>query len=365
MEVRHGGVEYLNRSLFPGGGGEARLLDFSVNINPLGLPESAAEAARAAIGSARRGGYPDPFCRRLREALSARLSVPASNIVCGNGAGDLIYRIVRRLTPRKALVTAPAFSDYEKALLEASSGIVHHELEKPNFLLDGRILEKINGDIQLVFLCSPNNPTGLTIDRDLLAKIVRKCEECRVTLVVDECFNEFLDEPEVHTALPYLAEAPRLLILRAFTKIYAMAGLRLGYCVTGGEKRASALADTGQAWPVSVPAQAAGIAVLGDKDYYDRSRALVKTERARMKTEFKKLGFESTCGEANFIFFRVTPASGFDNGSFFASLLKRGILIRRCDNYRGLDDSYYRAAILTHDENTALLEALAELKNKR
>lgn len=353
MEVRHGGIDYIREGL-PGGG---PVLDFSVNVSPLGMSPAAARAAILSVSGCAK--YPDPFCRSLREALASCLGLNADCIVCGNGAGDLIYRIARLKKPRRALVTAPTFSDYEKALREVSCEIVYHELPKNNFLLDERILSKINRGVQIVFLCSPNNPTGLTVNKNLLESIVRGCAGSGVTLVIDECFNEFLDDPLEHSALPFLRDFDNMIILRAFTKIYAMAGLRLGYCLTGKAPEAAAIADTGQAWPVSAVAQSAGIAALSDKAYVERVRCLVKAERARLKTEFTRLGIEVLGGEANFIFFRIGPDSGFDKKTFFDSLLRQRILIRRCNNFRGLDDSYYRSAILTRDENTLLLQALA------
>jgi threonine-phosphate decarboxylase len=379
MEIRHGGVDYLDGGLPEDRG---RLIDFSVNISPLGLPEACVDALLRQLDDERGKSryakfaakiapdlapslakYPDPFCRRLRAALAEYLSVPACQIVCGNGAGDLIYRIAHWKKPAKALLTSPAFSDYEKALREVSCEIFYHTLSKDTFVLDQQILSKIDGGVQIVFLGNPDNPAGRTIEANLLARIVQKCNAYGVTLVIDECFNEFLDDPAAHTAIRYLKESPNLIILRAFTKIYAMAGLRLGYCVMGSEENARKLADTGQAWPVSGAAQSAGIAALTEKDYIPNVRALVKTERARMKDEFRRLGLQVLGGEANFIFFRITPDSGFDKNIFFDNLLRYNILIRCCDNYRGLDNSYYRAAILTHDENTLLLQALSKISN--
>ncbi|MDR2782255.1 MAG: aminotransferase class I/II-fold pyridoxal phosphate-dependent enzyme, partial [Treponema sp.] len=356
MEIRHGGREYLPEGLLKNAGlGGKELIDFSVNISPLGMPDAAVEAIRRSAADC--GKYPDPFCRDLRAALSGYLGVEAERIVCGNGAGELIYRIVQWKKPRRALVTAPAFSDYEKALCEVSCATVYHELSKDDFSIDRQILSKMNG-AEIVFLCNPNNPTGKTISPGLLLDIVQYAVSLGITLVIDECFNEFLDEPQVHTALSYISESQGLIILRAFTKIYAMAGLRLGYCVTGSVEDAKALTDTGQAWPVSVPAQAAGIAAMSDKYYIERVRGIVKAERTMMKDGLSKLGIKVLGGEANFIFFKI--GRGFDETMFFDSLLRRNILIRRCDNYRSLGGSYYRIAVLNHDENAALLKALYE-----
>ncbi|MDR2097285.1 MAG: aminotransferase class I/II-fold pyridoxal phosphate-dependent enzyme [Spirochaetaceae bacterium] len=360
MEVRHGGRDYLPEGVLKDGGFDgAALIDFSVNVSPLGLPDGAAEAIRRAAADCHK--YPDPFCRNLRSALSSLLAVDAGNIVCGNGAGELIYRIVMWKKPRAALICAPSFSDYEKALVEISCNIGYHELSKDDFSLDDKIMPKID-EAEIVFLCNPNNPTGKTINPILLRDIIRRASKRGITLVIDECFNEFLDEPGAHTALPYIDEARNLIILRAFTKIYAMAGLRLGYCVTGSAEDAAALSNTGQAWPVSIPAQAVGIAALSDKDYVKRVRSLVKTERTMMKDAVSKLGIKVLGGEANFIFLKIDADSGFDKNTFFDSLLRRNILIRGCDNYRSLDESYYRAAVLNRSENAAMIEALREIK---
>jgi threonine-phosphate decarboxylase len=361
MEVRHGGRDYLDAGLLKSANAcRGKLLDFSVNVSPFGLPKGAADAIRRSAAYC--DVYPDPFCRELRAAIAGLLAVDAERIVCGNGAGELIYRIAAWKKPRRALVCAPTFSDYEKALREFSCGIVYHELSKDDFSVGREILSKIDG-VEMIFLCNPNNPTGKTINPPLLREIARRAAERGVTVVIDECFNEFLDEPGPHTALSFVDESPSIIVLRAFTKIYAMAGLRLGYCVTGGVKDAIALSNTGQAWPVSVPAQAAGIAALSDKNYVDGVRAVVKTERAMMKNALSELGINVLCGEANFIFFRIDDKCSFDKNTFFDSLLRRGILIRCCDNYRGLDDGYFRTAVLNHDENLSLLEALSEIRN--
>jgi threonine-phosphate decarboxylase len=333
-------------------------VDFSVNVSPLGMPKAAVRAVRRSAVSC--AAYPDPFCKRLRAAISARVSVPAEHIVCGAGAADLIYRIVRWKRPDTALVTAPAFSDYEKALVEGGCRVTRYPLAKDGFAVDERLLSAINGG--LVFICNPNNPTGRTVERTLLERIVGRCADTNATLVIDECFNGFLDDPNAHSALPFLGAHANLIVLRAFTKIYAMAGLRLGYCVTGTEEAARALALTGQPWPVSAVAQSAGIAALSDRGYTERLRRLVSAERARLKAGLGRLGISVLGGEANFVFFRVPEGGPFDAETFFADLLRRNILLRRCDNYHGLDGSYYRCAVLTPRLNKRLLRALENIK---
>jgi threonine-phosphate decarboxylase len=360
----HGGDIYIpgfkKRSDFPGA--REGPLDFSANISPLGLPPGVLTALiREAPGFDR---YPDPRCGELREALAKHHGLGANRIVCGNGAVDLIYRIVRRIKPKRALSLSPSFSEYARALEEADCTVVRYELRSPSFQAEEDIVPLIRSGIDLMFLCNPNNPTGLLIDPGLVKRISQGCAAAGVVLAVDECFNEFLDIPGAHTLIGDLADTPRLIILKAFTKLYAMAGLRLGYILCGSPETARDIAGTGPPWSVSAAAQRAGIAALQEKAYVEELRRMIKAGRETMKAALTGLGFEVLGGEANYLFFRVSPCQGFDGAVFFQSLLNRGILLRSCANYPGLDDSYYRAAVRTPEENRVFLEVLRDIQKE-
>lgn len=328
-------------------------LDFSANISPLGLPEGVRRAVTASLDGADR--YPDPLCRVLGEAIGRAEGVDPDWVLCGNGAADLIYRVVLARRPKKALVTAPTFSEYEGALELLGCETRRYVLKAENeFDLDPGVLDAIGADTDMVFLCQPNNPTGRTVSRELLTQVLERCREADALLVIDECFCGFLDQPEAFTMNACLGGYPNLLILKAFTKLYAMAGLRLGYCLCADPALLGAMRSAGQPWAVSGPAQAAGIAALGETEYVQSVRALIARQRPRLAGALRRLGLRVIPGEANYLlFFSPIPLS--------EPLRERGILIRNCANYHGLGEGWYRAAVRASGENDRLVAALEEI----
>lgn len=330
--------------------GRSDLLDFSANINPLGLPHSVKEAVTASVHEWTH--YPDPDCAALTAALSAHTGFLAEQIVCGNGAADLIYRIVHALHPRHALICAPTFSEYEHALLESGCEIsIFNLTEQNSFRLSDGILNYITPDIDLLFLCTPNNPTGLRIEPELLAKIAMYCDKNNTVFVCDECFLAFSEQAAAYSLKTSMN--PSCIILNAFTKIYAMPGIRLGFVCCGSKKLAAKIRQSGQYWSVSVPAQAAGIAALQDAEYISRTVRYVAEERAFLTDSLRKCGIHVYRSDANFLMLRT-------NSQFADSMLKTGIIIRQCANFRNLDESYFRIAVRTHEENCQLIRAVKE-----
>lgn len=328
-----------------------RPLDYSANINPLGLPDGVRRAVIDALDQA--DAYPDPLCRKLRGAIAQAEQAAPGHILCGNGAADLIFRLVLAARPRHALVTAPTFAEYEQALALVDCRVTRHFLlERENFALTERFLAALQPDVDMVFLCNPNNPTGQVIKPALLQKIVGICRENGIRLVVDECFNAFLDEPGKNTVKPLLEANPHLLVLKAFTKLYAMAGIRLGYCLCADEALLEQMARCGQPWGVSSLAQAAGVAALAEQDYVQRTRVLIARERGWMRQALAAQKQRVLGSAANYIFFQTdTPELG-------EKMRRCGVMIRSCANYPGLDGSWYRCAVRSHEENVRMIEAL-------
>ena len=328
-------------------------LDFSASISPLGLPDGVRGAILAALPEADR--YPDPLCRSLRSALSRREGIPAAQILCGNGAADLIFRLVLARRPRRALVCAPCFQEYEAALETVSCPVERHILSpERGFAADASLAEAIVPGLDLVFLAQPGNPTGKTIPVPLLQDILERCERSGALLVVDECFLDFLERPEEHSMVSWLARSSSLVILRSFTKLYAMAGVRLGYALCGDPAFLERMARSGPPWAVSSLAQAAGVAALKEEDYVRRVRSLLFRERPRLQASLENLGFSVVPGEANYLLFR-SP------GPLEEGLARRGILIRSCGSFAGLNALWYRTAVRTEAENARLLRALKEV----
>ena len=335
-------------------------LDFSMNVNPLGMSEKVKEAIAEAADYAER--YPDPECRRLRDALAKAEGVDPGQIFCGAGAADVIYRLAKaakRGDEPRLLITAPTFSEYEEAFASEGWHVERWLLkEEEDFMIGedlAEAIEAVNGEADggadVLLLCEPNNPTGVATDRKLLGKILYACKKAGTTLIIDECFNGFLDHPEEHTMKGYLNEYDNLIILKAFTKLYGMAGVRLGYCLCADTETAEKLAKAGPPWNVSSLAQAAGVAALEDGQHAAEGMRIVREERQWLKGELYRLGIGRVYGEANYLLFK--GHAGLDD-----ELRDKGILIRNCDNYHGLGEGWFRIAVRSRDDNQTLIESM-------
>lgn len=348
MELVHGGDWAGYRAEF---GCDA--LDFSANVSPLGLPAGVAAAITNALPTADR--YPDPLCRELRAALAGAEGVPADWILCGNGAADLIFRLALAVRPRRALLPAPTFAEYEAALQTVGCAVQRVFLREENeFAVTEEFIDAVTPETDIVFLCQPNNPTGQVTPPALVERLVRRCAECGAVLVVDECFLDFLPDRDAWTAKQLLRDAPQLIILKAFTKLYAMAGVRLGYALCGDAMLLEKMRGAGQPWAVSSLAQAAGLAALQETAYAGAVRALIAEQRPRMAAGLRALGLRVMDGQANYLLFRATP-------DFGEKLRRRGAVVRSCANYPGLDAAWYRTAVRTAEENTRLLQIMGEI----
>jgi threonine-phosphate decarboxylase len=344
----HGGDIYSHKILMDKDR-EGLLLDYSVNTNPLGIPEPVKAAIRDHVEEY--GRYPDPSCRALRGALAQYEGVSEKRICCGNGAADLIFRICLARRPRRALICAPAFSEYERAALLAGSEVVLHYLEEADgFALTRRYLEDLVPGLNMAFLCNPNNPTGRLVDPELLAAILRKCRELGILLVMDECFLPFTEEPSLAGD-----GGPGLVVVKALTKTFSLAGLRMGYAIGPDGAFADALADTGQRWSVSTPAQVASCAALQCLPWLEQGRALIKTERPWLTEKLRELGFMVFDSDANFLLFR-------SEAPLLDGLMERGILIRDCSSFHGLDERYYRCCVKQREQNERFIAALREVR---
>lgn len=348
MKLVHGGDWAGYRAEF---GCDA--LDFSANVSPLGLPAGVAAAITNALPTADR--YPDPLCRELRATLAGAEGVPADWILCGNGAADLIFRLALAVRPRRALLPAPTFAEYEAALQTVGCAVQRVFLREENeFAVTEEFIDAVTPETDIVFLCQPNNPTGQVTPPALVERLVRRCAECGAVLVVDECFLDFLPDRDAWTAKQLLRDAPQLIILKAFTKLYAMAGVRLGYALCGDATLLEKMRGAGQPWAVSSLAQAAGLAALQETAYAGAVRALIAEQRPRMAAGLRALGLRVMDGQANYLLFRATP-------DFGEKLRRRGAVVRSCANYPGLDAAWYRTAVRTAEENTRLLQIMGEI----
>lgn len=348
MKLVHGGDYVGYREKY---GRDA--LDFSANVSPLGMPKAVAEAIGRAAYQADR--YPDPLCRELRAAIAQAEKVPAEWVLCGNGAADLIFRLALAERPKRALVLAPTFAEYAAALETIGCDIRRYALSEQNdFALTADFIEAIEEGVDMVFLCQPNNPTGQVASQTLVRRILARCQAIGAMLAVDECFLDFLPDGDAYTMKHALGGAKNLFILKAFTKLYGMAGVRLGYGLCADETLLARMRSAGQPWAVSSLAQAAGVAALKQTEYVERVRALIEEERPYLQAGLRALGLRVIPGKANYLLFCAAEALGEE-------MERRGVILRGCGNYPGLDDTWYRTAVRTRAENDILLQTLREV----
>lgn len=343
----HGGDVYHYRNC----------VDFSANCNPLGTPEGVKTAARESMD--RIHEYPQVGYQPLKEAIGKYEQIDPEWVICGNGAAEVIFSVCRARKPGQALITAPTFAEYEQALQSVGCKVEHFWLsEEKNFQVDRDFLNALKPELDIIFLCNPNNPTGILTERSLLMELLNRCRELDIFLVVDECFLDFIEEPGAYTLKAALGDYRNLFLVKAFTKRYAMPGLRLGYGLCANTGLLEKMTEENQPWNISTPAQAAGMAALLEDTYVEAGRQLVFKEKSYLSRSLATLGLKVYPSQANYLFFKGSE-------DLFAACLQKGVLIRDCSNYPGLSKGYYRIAVKKHEQNEILVKALEEIWQKR
>lgn len=330
-----------------------RYIDFSVNINPLGVPDTVKQQfAKIAKIS---GAYPDSDCRYLSSLLAEKYHINASQILCGNGADDLLYRLVFAVKPKHAVVIEPTYEEYDRVLGLVGCEVLHYTLKAENsFTLSEDMLSVLDENCDIAFLCNPNNPTGQLVDIGLMCRIIERCRDKHILLVVDECFMEFLPVWEKYSVKRIASQSDNVIVIDAFTKTYSLAGFRLGFCVSGNAKLLDGMRLYGADFAVSVPAQLAGISALSDKEYMQKTHEVISVEREWLFDKLKRLPLEVYPSNANFLLLK-------SNENLRRKLYENGIKVRDCSHFYGLGEEYCRVAIRTHDDNEKLVKALEKI----
>ena len=350
MRYQHGGDVYSYAERFGG----LKPLDFSANINPRGIPLSVQHAMHEAIDQCIH--YPDPACRELRKALGHRWNLSPEHFFCANGAAEIFYLLAACIKPKTALLTAPTFGEYETACALVGCSMQFYPLKAcNNFCVTSSILEEIKPNLDVVILCNPNNPTGCTIAQELLEQIAKHCQRFGIWLILDECFGDFLIDAQAHEMRPWLDQYDRLVIVRAFTKMYAVPGVRLGWCMSRNQDLISQLQTAGQPWNVSVIAQACGIAALACTDWEKDTAKQIAESREWLASALTALGIQVFHSEVNYLLFS-SPIKDLKE-----QLMQRGILIRSCANYRGLGAQYFRIAVKSPADNQVFIQTMKEV----
>ncbi|MCX7715574.1 MAG: aminotransferase class I/II-fold pyridoxal phosphate-dependent enzyme [Clostridia bacterium] len=327
------------------------IIDFSANVSPFGLCEEIKSAITNSADSV--ANYPDPYCRKLRQALSKHHGIKMENIICGNGGADVIFRLVGAKRPKKAIIMAPTFSEYEKALEEVNCDILYYMMDS-TFTIKSDLLDMIDESVDMIFICNPNNPTGILTEISFIEEILSIGKKTLV--VIDECFNDMIDNPEAYSMISKIHKYKNLFILRSLTKLYALAGLRIGYGISSNAEFIEKVRKVGQPWSVSTLASEAGAVAVACKEYRERVCEFIKEEKKYLYEELKNLGLYVIKPAANYLFFKACGVYDLER-----KILPFGIMIRSCKNYRNLGPDYYRVAVKLRNENELLIAALKKV----
>ncbi|EIW18526.1 MULTISPECIES: threonine-phosphate decarboxylase CobD [Pelosinus] len=353
----HGGNLYAK--MRETGGGLSEILDFSANINPLGISDKIRQTLHESLESIIH--YPDAQGYALKNAISQHYQVDSASITIGNGAVELMYILCHMLAPKRVLVTAPTFSEYECAARASGANIEYFYLdERDNFEIDIEKLTKRLTDIDVIFICNPNNPTGTLLTNKQLEKLLEVARIQNTYVVIDESFIDFLPNAVTYTCRHLLTQYENLIILHSLTKFYAIPGLRLGFSLAS--PRITMMLHAGKdPWNVNTLAQNAGVVALSDNDYQRISQDYVaeaKIELYNNLLAIKKL--KPYLPSVNFILINIKETA-MTAKQLRNTMEKHNILIRDCSNYPGLSSEYIRVAVKQKKQNYILVDTLKRL----
>lgn len=333
------------------------IIDFSANINPIGLPKGIIETITQNINKI--CYYPDPKCTELTNELAEYLGLKAENILIGNGSMEFIYIIPPTFKPERVLIVAPTFIEYE--LVTRVHGA---ELEfcickeRDNFEINVDRIVKHLPNIDMMFICNPNNPTGYVLAKEKLKFLASGCSKNEVMLVVDETFINFLEDEDEFTVMHNLTDI--LIVLRSFTKFFALPGLRLGYLISS-ERAVQKIKKFQPVWSVNTLAQAVGKEIISNKQYIENTKRLIHNQLAFLQTQLATIRVIKVFPSVtNFILCKFNKVLNY-NEIYETLIAEHNIVVRNCSNFRGLTNRYFRVAVRSEKENEKLVTALKDI----
>jgi threonine-phosphate decarboxylase len=326
----------------------------------LDTSKKALDAVKAGFGQI--AAYPDSNSTELREVIAKHYQViDKNNVVIGNGSTELMYLFAEAFLKKGdfAVMAAPTFGEYESAVRKTGEDVKFVKLNS-NFQVDPQAFIKGMAGAKMVFFCNPNNPTSLLTPTSQLTEIIEAALTQDILVFLDEDFLEFVENEQALSMISKIKKYPNLFVLRSFTKIFGLTGLRVGYGIAS-EEIINALLCAKIPWNVNCLAQSAAVAALNDQEHLQKTYKLVKEEKAFLQEGLSKIkGFKIYPPDANFFFIDVRK-TGLTAAQLTQKMLSEGILIRDCTSFRGLDEYYIRIAVKQHGENVRLLEALGKV----
>ena len=346
MELHGGNIYKLKREK------GIEVLDYSANINPMGLSDRLKEEVIKNLSSLEK--YPDPDYLEMKEVIAKHNKIEVENIVVGNGATEIMFLYAKNLKPKKVLIISPTFAEYERALKTVNCEIDYFELkENEDFILNiPRLKKTLDNGYDLLVMCNPNNPTGRFLDKVILDDLAISCKEKGVSILLDEAFIEFVDGSVDRSLVEY--KHKNVFIVRALTKFFAIPGLRLGYGITFDQELKGKIEGNREPWSVNAIAELATKVLLEDSEYIAKSENWIKEEKCFMYEELKKInGIKPYITETNFILVKLMTEIRIKE--FRQKMISLGVLVRDASNFNYLDDRYFRLAIKDRINNLKVL----------
>ena len=334
---------------------------YDANLNPLGIPVSVKQSIANNIGSIIK--YPDIYYTNLKTAIADYAGTSLERIIMGNGSPDLLRLFAALLAPKKSMILVPSSSEYEKVMIAYGSEVVFYDLdEEKEFELDVEdLISKLDSSLDLLIIGNPNNPTSKIITREDVAVIVEACKALDIFLLVDEMYIEFTDDYEEITAVPLTDEYQNLAILRSVSKFFAVPGLRFAYAIMNNEDLSQIIDLTTTKNNIATLSAIAGIDMFKDTKYFEDSRSVVHTERSLVYLAM------SPCRTiklykpyANFMLMKLLNED-LTSSQVAEHCSLRGIMLRRCDNIRGLGNKYLRFCFMNPKQNDLMVNTILEV----
>lgn len=350
--IEHGGDIYTEGK-FKG----IKLLDFSSNINFLGVPKSFTNNIHKALEDII--CYPDLKYREVKHHIKEYLKhgIKEESIILGNGAAEIINLAISTL--KRPCIVVPSFSEYEAVARKHCEEIVFSNLNEDLSYNYKDILEKLKGCDGLV-IANPNNPNGGIVNKVPFEEIINFCEENKKKIIIDEAFVEFVNDNN-QSFIDKCTSYKCLFIIRALTKFFGMPGVRFGYGVSSDLDFINRLSRQQIPWNINTFAEVAVKSVLRDEEYINNSKTLLEKERIYFIQNLQKFKFIDRVykGYANFLLLKLSSITGEE---IFNYCISKDVLIRRCRNFRGLDDSFIRLAVKNRGDNKKLLEIFSDFE---
>ncbi len=339
-----------------------QIVDFSISTNPLGAPEKAVESIRQHLDLIHH--YPDPDHKWLLEALAKSVGVAPNNVVVGNGSTELIYLFNEVFLEDgcEAVIPVPTFSEYKAAIERFGGNMVFIKCDSANnFKLNLQKLENsVTKKTRIIFLCNPNSPTGWLYEKADILQIVKFAAEENVLVFVDEDYIDFVDDSKRYSMAKYVNEYNNLFVLRSLTKFFGLAGVRIGFGV-GSPDLVNVLKKVIMPWSVNSLAMFAAAEAVKDTEFIKKSRLLLSKSKRQMLEMFKTIPWLKVYpSETNFLLIEIVRKD-LTSTQLAEVLAKKGLLIRDCEDFDGLNNRFFRVTVRKPEENRKLVEQIKSL----